>query len=79
MSNYEGSASSEGARAPGSQEGPAWRDVRAGGVKGTAEGVLVLPLSSDRGGAAVVQKFYAANGIDGLPVLLDPKGEAARA
>ncbi len=43
------------------------------------EGVLVLPLSSDRGGAAVVQKFYAANGIDGLPVLLDPKGEAARA
>lgn len=53
--------------------------MRAGGVKGTAEGVLVLPLSSDRGGAAVVQKFYAANGIDGLPVLLDPKGEAARA
>lgn len=44
-----------------------------------AEGILVLPLSSDRGGAPVVQKFYAANGIDALPVLLDPKGEAARA
>ncbi len=44
-----------------------------------ADGVLVLPLSSDRGGAPVVQKFYAANGIDGLPILLDPRGEAARA
>jgi thiol-disulfide isomerase/thioredoxin len=43
------------------------------------EGVLVLPLSSDRGGAEVVQRFYKAHGIAGLPVLLDPKGSAARA
>lgn len=43
------------------------------------EKILVLPLSSDRGGAAVVQRFYDAHGIVGLPVLLDPKGDAARA
>jgi len=43
------------------------------------EGILVLPLSSDRGGAEVVRRFYQANGIDALPVLLDPKGAAARA
>ena len=43
------------------------------------EGILVLPLSSDRGGAEVVRRFYAANRIDGLPVLLDPRGEAGRA
>ena len=42
-------------------------------------GILVLPLSSDRGGAEAVRRFYAANRIDGLPVLLDPRGEAARA
>jgi thiol-disulfide isomerase/thioredoxin len=44
-----------------------------------AEKILVLPLSSDRGGAEAVRKFYAAHGIDALPVWLDPKGEAARA
>jgi hypothetical protein len=44
-----------------------------------ADGILVLPLSGDRGGAEVVRRFYAANGIDALPVLLDPRGEAARA
>lgn len=43
------------------------------------DGILVLPLSSDRGGAEVVRRFYAANGIDALPVLLDPRGEAGRA
>lgn len=43
------------------------------------EGISVLPLSSDRGGAEVVRRFYAAHGIAGLPVLLDPKGAAARA
>ena len=43
------------------------------------DGILVLPLSSDRGGAEVVRRFYAANRIDALPVLLDPRGEAARA
>lgn len=43
------------------------------------DGILVLPLSGDRGGAEVVRRFYAANRIDALPVLLDPRGEAARA
>jgi thiol-disulfide isomerase/thioredoxin len=47
--------------------------------KVVAQGILVLPLSSDRGGVEVVRKFYAAHGIDALPVWLDPKGEAARA
>jgi thiol-disulfide isomerase/thioredoxin len=41
--------------------------------------VAVLPLSSDRGGAAAVEKFYREKGIEGLPVLLDGRGEAARA
>ncbi len=36
--------------------------------------VAVLPLSSDRGGASVVQAWFSAHGITGLPVLLDPKG-----
>ena len=47
--------------------------------KVAGDGILVLPLSSDRGGAEVVRRFYAANRIDGLPVLLDPRGEAGRA
>lgn len=41
--------------------------------------IAVLPLSSDRGGARVVEAFYQQHGITGLPVLLDPKGAAARA
>ncbi len=41
--------------------------------------VLVLPLSSDRGGAAVVERFYRERNVPGLPVLLDPRGDAARA
>ena len=41
--------------------------------------IRVLALSSDRGGAAVVRKFYTENRIDGLDLWLDPKGEAARA
>lgn len=41
--------------------------------------IAVLPLSSDRGGAAAVRSFYDAHGIAALPVLLDPKGDAARA
>jgi thiol-disulfide isomerase/thioredoxin len=41
--------------------------------------IEVLPLSSDRGGAETVRKFYAAHGIHALDVWLDPKGEAARA
>jgi thiol-disulfide isomerase/thioredoxin len=41
--------------------------------------IAVLPLSSDRGGAKVVQAFFAAHDITGLPVLLDPKGAAVEA
>ena len=44
-----------------------------------AERVAVLALSSDRGGAAVVERFYKERGIRDLPVLLDPRGEASRA
>ena len=40
--------------------------------------IAVLPLSSDRGGARVVEAFYQDHGITGLPVLLDPKGAAGR-
>jgi thiol-disulfide isomerase/thioredoxin len=43
------------------------------------DGIVVLPLSSDRGGAAVVTKFYKDLGIGNLPVLLDPKSAAAHA
>lgn len=35
------------------------------------DGILVLPISSDRGGAKTVTAFYAAHGISGLPVLID--------
>jgi thiol-disulfide isomerase/thioredoxin len=41
--------------------------------------IAVLPLSSDRGGAAVVRQFYEDHAITGLPVLLDPKAAAVRA
>ncbi len=41
--------------------------------------VAILPLSSDRAGAAAVQKFFDAQGITGLPILLDQRGDAARA
>ncbi|MCX7932709.1 MAG: TlpA family protein disulfide reductase [Rhodovarius sp.] len=44
-----------------------------------AEGVAVLPLSSDRGGAEVVRAFYGRVGIRHLPLLLDPRGAAQRA
>ena len=43
------------------------------------DGIMVLPLSSDRGGAEVVRTFYDAHGLGILPIWLDPKGEAARA
>ena len=42
-----------------------------------ADGIVVLPLSIDRGGAATVARYFAAHGIGGLPVLLDPMGAAA--
>jgi thiol-disulfide isomerase/thioredoxin len=41
--------------------------------------IAVLPLSSDRGGAATVQAWFDSHGIKALPVLLDPKGALARA
>jgi len=44
-----------------------------------AGGIAVLALSSDRGGTPVVERFYRERGIRTLPVLLDPRGEAARA
>ena len=40
--------------------------------------IAVMPLSSDRGGAAVVRRFFERERIAGLPVLLDPKGAAGR-
>jgi hypothetical protein len=39
----------------------------------------VLPLSSDKGGAAIVTRFYKELGVGNLPVLLDPMGAAAHA
>lgn len=35
------------------------------------KGILVLPISADRGGAKTVEAFYAAHQIAGLPVLVD--------
>lgn len=43
------------------------------------EGVMVLPLSSDRGGKAQVESFYAGREIRHLGIWLDPQGAAARA
>jgi thiol-disulfide isomerase/thioredoxin len=40
--------------------------------------IVVLPVSSDRGGAKVVQRFYAAHNIAHLGLWLDPHGEAAQ-
>lgn len=44
-----------------------------------SEGIVVLPLSSDRGGADVVRRFYAAHRLEALPIWVDPKGDAMRA
>ena len=43
------------------------------------EGILVLALSSDRGGRAQVEGFYRDKGIRQLGVWLDPRGAASRA
>ena len=40
--------------------------------------IAVLPLSSDRGGAATVRAWFDSHGVTALPVLLDPKGALAR-
>ncbi len=42
-------------------------------------GIVVLAVSSDHGGAAVVQRFYAEHGIKHLPVMLDPQSNLAHA
>lgn len=38
------------------------------------DGIVVLPVSSDAGGAPTVRAFYDSHGIDHLPVLTDPHG-----
>lgn len=43
------------------------------------EGIVILPLSSDRGGAVVVQAFYERTRVRHLGLWLDPRGAAARA
>ena len=43
------------------------------------EGIVVLALSSDRGGAPVVSKFYAKRGITNLSVMIDERSKVARA
>jgi thiol-disulfide isomerase/thioredoxin len=43
------------------------------------EGIVVLPVSLDRTGAAAVGPFYAAHGIRDLPVLLDPHSDTMTA
>ncbi len=45
----------------------------------SAEDILILPLSSDRGGAPVVQAFFERARVRNLRVWLDPRGTAARA
>ena len=42
-------------------------------------GVVVLALSSDRGGAPAVERYFMDKGIKGLDVWLDPHGDAMRA
>ncbi len=44
-----------------------------------AAGIAVLPLSSDHGGAAVVEAYFRKHAITHLPVLLDPEGRVERA
>jgi len=42
------------------------------------DGIVVLPLSSDRGGAKVVRNFYDSHNIAHLGIWLDKFGQAAR-
>ncbi len=42
-------------------------------------GIRVLALSEDRGGAAIVERFYEENGIRHLPVTVDRGGKVVRA
>lgn len=41
--------------------------------------IVVLPVSSDAGGAATVRAFYDRSEIDHLPILLDPDGAILQA
>jgi thiol-disulfide isomerase/thioredoxin len=43
------------------------------------DGIEVLALSSDRGGRAQVEPFYARTGLRHLAIWLDPRGAAGRA
>ncbi len=43
------------------------------------DSIAILALSSDRGGAPVVEKFYDQHGIKSLGVWLDPRGDATQA
>lgn len=43
------------------------------------DGLRVLALSEDRGGAAIVERFYDENGIRHLPVTIDRGGKVVRA
>jgi thiol-disulfide isomerase/thioredoxin len=52
-------------------------DALAGAV--AAADIVVLPLSSDAGGAATVRAFYDGHDIEHLPVLLDPGGAVTQA
>ena len=52
-------------------------DQLAAAVK--ADGIVVLPLSSDRAGASAVEAYYLKWDLRHLPVLLDTSGTAARA
>ncbi len=45
----------------------------------SGDGIIVLALSSDRGGAPVVSKFFAKKAIKNLAVMMDEKSKVARA
>jgi thiol-disulfide isomerase/thioredoxin len=45
----------------------------------TGDRIAVIPLSSDRGGKDAVGKFYREHEITGLPIWLDPDGDAVHA
>jgi thiol-disulfide isomerase/thioredoxin len=44
-----------------------------------ASNIVVVPISSDRGGTKVVEKFYAAHDVKNLGIWTDAHGVAARA
>lgn len=49
----------------------------AGAVK--SDGILVLPISMDRGGAKTVDAYFAEHLVSNLPVLVDPSMSALKA